>query len=90
MGCWDSKGNGVCATCDRKGPRNVEVLRALGWHYGNGFTIGGVQYEALLCPACAKDEKRRAVTKPQIEQDALPIDWGQYTAAVKGQGGHTR
>ena len=90
MTCWDSKGNGICGTCARKGPDDVEVLRALGWYYGAGSTIGGSQYEALLCPACAKDEKRRVVTKVSIEQDALPIDWGRYRAVVKGQGGHTR
>jgi hypothetical protein len=89
MGCWDSKGNGVCS-CGREGPSDVEVLRALGWHYGNGVTISGAQYEALLCPACAKDEKRRVVRKPSIEQDALPLDWGRCAAVVKGQGGHTR
>jgi hypothetical protein len=90
MSCWGSKGNGICGTCGREGPRNIEVLRALGWHYGNGDTIGGAQYEVLLCPACAKDEKRRVVRKPSIEQDSLPIDWGQYAAVEKGQGGNTR
>jgi hypothetical protein len=68
----------------------VEVLRALGWHYGNGVTIGGAPYEVLLCPGCAKDEKRRVVIRPSIEQDALPIEWEQFKAAKKGQGGHTR
>jgi hypothetical protein len=90
MGCWNSKGDGVCDTCGKVGPSGVEVLRALGWHHGAGQTIGGGAYEALLCPVCAKDEKRRKVNKPSIEQDALPFDWNQFVAVQKGQGGHTR
>lgn len=90
MTCWDGKGSGLCQTCGGSGPDNVEVLRALGWHYGNGVTMGGAAYEVLLCPRCAKDEKRRTVNRAAIEQDALPIDWDQYAAVVKWQGGHTR
>lgn len=90
MTCWDSKGNGICQTCDRRGPDSVQVLRALGWHHGKGVTIGGEPYEALLCPHCAKDAKRRAVVKSEITQDELPFDWEQCKAVEKGQGAHTR
>lgn len=96
MGCWDAKGCGVCQTCGKIGPgharrpENIDFLRVLGWHYGSGETIGGKQYEMLLCPHCSKDEKRRVIVKPSIEQDALPLDWGQCVAPAKSAGGHTR
>ena len=88
MGCWDCKGNGICQTCGRKGPSCVDSLRALGWHHGKGVTMGGDPYEVLLCPRCAKDEKRRMVSRTTLEQEELPLDWGQ--PVVKSQGGHTR
>lgn len=88
--CWDTKGNGICQTCGRKGPANIQTLRALGWHHGAGVTIGGSGYEALLCPNCAKDEKRRKTTRSTLEQDQLPIDWTQCEVAPRSQGGHTR
>jgi hypothetical protein len=94
MGCWDKAGNGVCQTCGKLGPGYarrklaIDFLRVLGWHYGAGETIGGQQYEQLLCPVCSKNEHRRAVTKPSIDQDELPIDWGQVQE--QSQGGHTR
>lgn len=68
----------------------MEILRALGWHYGKGVTIGGDAYEALLCPHCAKDTTRRVVVKSTLEQDQLPIEWAAYRQQPKSQGGHTR
>lgn len=88
--CWDAKGNGICQTCGKVGVEDVEVLRALGWHYDKGRTIGGQDYEALLCPHCAKGAHRKTIIKSTLEQDQLPIDWGQYRALPKSQGGHTR
>jgi hypothetical protein len=96
MTCWDARGYGICQTCGTKeyGHQIRELaivfLRAMRWHYGSGQTIGGQQYEQLLCPACAKNEHRRIVIKPAIEQDALPIDWEALRPAPKSQGGHTR
>lgn len=84
MGCWDERGNGICQTCRKVGPGHevrrlgIEFLRVLRWHYGSGETIGGRPYEVLLCPACAKDEHRRMVVKPSIEQDELPLEWGPH------------
>lgn len=88
--CWDAKGNGLCQTCGRPGPDSVETLRVRGWHYGSGVTIGGVPYEALLCPRCAKDVKRKVIVKSTLEQDQLPIDWDSCRVEPKSQGGHTR
>lgn len=96
MGCWDTRGNGICQTCGKTEAGHevrkiaIEFLRVMRWHYGAGETIGGQQYEVLLCPACAKDTHRRVLTKPTIEQDELPIDWGQCEPVHKTQGGHTR
>jgi len=61
----------------------VQVLRALRWHHSSGTTIGGAPYEALLCPVCAKDERRRKRIPTTIDQEALPLDWGPH---VTGQG----
>jgi len=96
MTCWDARGNGICQTCRKVGPGHevrrlgIEFLRVLGWRYGSGETIGGQQYEDLLCPSCSKDEHRRVIVKPSIEQDALPIDWEALKPPAKSQGGHTR
>lgn len=96
MGCFDARGNGICQSCGKTGPGHevrrlgIEFLRVLGWHYGSGDTIGGQQYEALLCPACSKDEHRRKVTKPTIKQDALPLDWDACKTVPQSQGGYTR
>lgn len=96
MGCFDARGNGICQTCGKAGPGHevrrlgIDFLRVLGWHYGSGETIGGQQYEVLLCPHCSKDEKRRVVVKSTIEQDELPIDWEALRTVPKSQGGHTR
>ena len=93
--CWDARGCGICQTCGKVGPGHevrrlgIEFLRVLGWHYGNGETIGGDQYEVLLCAACAKDEHRRVIKKPSIDQDALPIDWEQFKVQGKSSGGHS-
>jgi len=96
MGCWDARGNGICQSCGTTEAGHevrrlaIEFLRVMRWHYGSGETIGGQQYEVLLCPACSKNEKRRVVTKSTIEQDALPFDWEALRPAPKSQGGHTR
>lgn len=96
MGCWDAKGNGTCQTCGATETghpdRNmaIQLLRVMRWHHGVGETIGGQQYEVLLCPACSKDTHRRVIVKSAIEQDALPFDWDQFVVAPKTQGGHTR
>lgn len=95
MTCWGPGGSGICQSCGKTGPGHevrriaVEFLRVCGWHYGNGDTIGGDPYEALLCPQCSKDEKRRVVKKPGIDQDMLPIDWAQCQVTEHSQGGHT-
>lgn len=60
------------------------------WHHGSGVTIGGQQYEVLLCPDCSNETRRRVVVRPNIKQDALPIDWDQFKLQPKTQGGHTR
>lgn len=96
MSCWTPEGNGVCQGCGKvetgHGVRatTIEVLRVMRWHYGSGMTIGGQQYEVLLCPDCSSETHRRVVIKPSIEQDALPIDWDQFKMQPKPQGGHTR
>ena len=96
MGCWSADGNAICQGCGKTEAGHsvrklaIEFLRVMRWHYGNGETIGGQQYEVLLCPDCSNETHRRVVNKSTIEQDALPIDWDQYVVTPKSQGGHTR
>lgn len=95
---WDAFGNGICDTCGTcshvSSPDRgtaVEVMRAMGWHHSKGITIGGDQYEALLCPHCGRDEHRKTRPKtPPIEQDGFDLDWEQYRAGVTGNGFQSR
>lgn len=89
MGCWDGKGNALCH-CGATGPDSVELLRAARWHHSKGTTIGGAQYEDIMCPACAHDTHRRVIVKSTIEQDDLPFDWDLFKEQPKSQGGYTR
>lgn len=96
MGCWSADGNAICQSCGKTEAGHsvrriaIEFLRVMRWHHGSGVTIGGQQYEVLLCPSCSSDTHKRVVSKPTIEQDALPIDWNQFVVQPKTQGGHTR
>ena len=96
MECWSADGNGICQGCGKTEAGHsvrriaIDFLRVMRWHYGSGQTIGGQQYEVLLCPDCSNDSHKRVVSKPVIDQDVLPFDWGQYVVQPKTQGGHTR
>ena len=96
MPCWDTRGNAICQSCKtmlNAGPNRqkaIQFLRAAGWHHSKGVTIGGDSYEALLCPHCAHDEKRRKIVRPSIEQDGLPLDWSLCAAVPQEQGSHTQ
>lgn len=94
---WDAKGNGVCDSCGHVGPGNmhrataVEVLRVLGWHHSKGVTIGGDRYEGILCPLCARNERRKIKTKKEApQQDAFPLDWEQFRVQEQGEGFQSR
>lgn len=92
---WDNQNNAYCGTCGKcfLGAKmrevTVQMLRARGWHHSVGVTQGGEDYEALLCPSCARDEHRRVVSKPSIDQDDLPFDWDALRV-VKGSGIQSR
>lgn len=95
MQCWDAKNNAICA-CGRVGPGHerrdvaIQYLLGLGWHHSAGTTIGGQQYEAVLCPACAKDERKRKVKKFSFDEEALPLDWAACKPEVTGEGFSSR
>lgn len=97
MNIWDDKGNARChcgSTWPAAATRDVTVqmLRARGWHHSAGKTLGGDDYEALLCPTCVKGEKKRRTTPSGsgLDQDALPINWDPYQSKVKGEQQHQR
>lgn len=95
MSIWDSKGNASCGCGNvfsgaRTREGTIQMLRARGWHHSVGSTYGGADYEALLCPACARDERRRKRSEPDMDQSELPIDWDNYRVEVKGEGFQSR
>lgn len=92
MEIWDSKGNAVChcgkvfigATAKAA---TIQMLRARGWHHSAGVTQAGADYEALLCPSCARDEHRKVRAAPAaMDQDDLPLDWEGLRVQAKGSG----
>ena len=68
----------------------VQMLRARGWHHSVGKTQAGVDYEALLCPGCARDEHRKVRATPVMDQDDLPLDWEQLRVDPKRRGFSSR
>lgn len=87
-----------CATCDtcgklRIGPHEreqaIQMMRAAGWHHWVGVTLGGVGQEVILCPQCAKDEKKRPRSTVIIEQDSL-FEWKELQDFGKSQGIQSR
>lgn len=95
MGVWDSKGNVICGCGNMfigatRREDTVQMLRARGWNYSVGQTQGGQDYEAVLCPSCARNEHKRVVSKPTIQQDDLPFDWEALRVSKESGGSHTR
>lgn len=68
----------------------IQRMRAARWHHAQGNTIGGAPYEAILCPKCAKDERKRRRDKPSIKQEALPLSWEEYRRNEQAQGFQSR
>jgi hypothetical protein len=87
-----------CATCDTCGKLRIglherkaaiQAMRAGGWHHSKGLTIGGVPYEVILCPGCAKDERKRQRNIVVVDQDSL-FDVEEYGKIERGQGVQSR
>lgn len=76
---WDNNGDTRCNSCGKQGygdkdrHKAVQRLRAAGWHHAQGVTLGGRNFEEILCPGCAKDGYKRTRNKAQIAQDPLPM-----------------
>lgn len=92
---WDRNGDTKCNTCGRHGygdknrHRAIQRLRAAGWHHSSGQTYGGRDYEEILCPSCAKDERRKKRDRPRMEQDTLPMMQEElWQTAPKSQRGN--
>lgn len=89
---WLPKGYAACDTCgiaravvsDREA--SIQLLRAGGWRHMAGRTLGGQDFETILCAGCTKDEHRRSRTKPSEQEDTLPIDWEAHRV-VRGKEG---
>jgi hypothetical protein len=93
---WLPGGDAVCDTCPKirvcvdDRALAIQMMRAGGWRHMAGTTLGGQDFETILCPGCAKDERRRGRTNKDIEQDALPIDWEEGRIVVGKQGVQSR
>lgn len=93
---WLPKGYAACDTCgfervvleDRDAA--IQLMRAGGWAYLKGETIGGKQFETILCPGCRKDERKRSRDTTTVEQEALPLDWEKGRVVVGRQGFSSR
>lgn len=94
---WTPTGDATCDTCGhlRFCPEDralaVQMMRAGGWRHMKGTTEGGREFETILCPRCAKDEKRRTrSSKETIEQEELPLDFEAGRVVVGKQGFSSR
>lgn len=93
---WLPRSYAACDTCgfervvleDRDAA--IQLLRAGGWHHMRGKTLGGQEFETILCRKCAKDERRRTRVKEEVEQDALPLNWEEGRIVVGKQGVQSR
>lgn len=68
----------------------IQMMRAGGWRHMRGQTLGGQQFETILCPTCIKDTKRKSRAKTETVQDALPLNWEEGRKVVGGQGVSSR
>jgi hypothetical protein len=93
---WTPQGDAVCDTCGvvraADGDRHhaIQIIRAGGWHHAAGKTLGGADFEAILCARCARDERRRTRQLPLPQQEALPFDWENWRHTPDGQGFQSR
>lgn len=55
--------------------QTIQLIRAAGWHYWEGETMGGGRSQMTLCRTCVHDEKRMSRKQIEIEQDSLPLSW---------------
>lgn len=93
---WLASGDAACDTCATvricvsERAKAIQMMRAGGWRHMEGKTLGGQDFETILCPGCTRDERRRTRTKADVEQDALPLDWEEGRAVVGKQGFQSR
>jgi hypothetical protein len=93
---WLASGDAACDTCEHvricvpERERAIQMMRAGGWRHMKGKTLGGQDFETILCPTCAKDERRRRRKQEPTDQEALPLDWEEGRIVVGKQGVQTR
>ena|SRR5688572_7620551 len=81
---WDAKGTAHCDSCAEFKEVNgdVNTLRALRWHHSKGTTVGGQAYEGILCPQCARNERKRERNGTGQYDGQLDIFGDTYTPAI--------
>lgn len=95
---WLPKGDAACDNedcgairiCVDDRHKAIQMMRAGGWRHMEGKTLGGQDFETILCPKCAKDERRRTRVKAEPDQDVLPLDFEEGRVVVGRQGVQSR
>lgn len=81
---WDAKGTAHCDSCRafKEVDGDTNRLRALGWHHSKGTTVGGADYEGILCPLCARNERKRERSESGQYDGQLDIFDGIYSSPI--------
>lgn len=93
---WLPAGYVGCDTCgaQRVGVEDrdatIQMIRAAGWRHMKGTTIGGQDFETILCPGCAKEERRRPRKSVDPQEETLPLDFEEMRIVVGKQGYSSR
>lgn len=93
---WLPNGDAKCDVCpairvcvdDRH--QAIQMMRAGGWRHMKSTTLGGQEFETILCPKCTKDQKRKTRAKAELEEDVLPLDFEEGRVVVGRQGVSSR
>lgn len=89
---WTAKGYAVCDSCGRERvcveDRHMatQMLRVGGWRHMQGKTLGGQDFETILCPECVKGERKRSRSKAEGVQQELPLPWEEARVVRGAQG----
>lgn len=82
---WDAKGTAHCDSCRafKEVDGDTNRLRALGWHHSKGTTVGGADYEGILCPLCARNERKRERSESGQYDGQLDIFGDTYSPTIR-------
>jgi hypothetical protein len=93
---WTAKGDAACDTCgteracvpDRH--LAIQMMRAGGWRHMKGTTLGGQEFETIICSPCTKGEYKRSRGRRDTVQQELPLDFEEGRVVARGEGVQSR